>query len=302
MLAQLWGCHPVLAVSFEVPLATYIVLLRLSGQISRTMFLALLVVVLLFELFTSAELFATTALFGAAALALSWLFYRTPLAADIRDVAIEIGCGYLVVAYWRHPTYITSWHLAFPPRSIQARSLPMICWLFAVPTPVLYAGRAFSQVVSQFTSGPVETAAYLGPGFWIILVLYTESSWSTHTGRFLIVSLLLTGLMSLGPTLHIDGISRRPAPWRLFSQLPLIDLAGSLWYVLLFAGRSNREFILESKLDFVVVQAAVIECLRFVASSIFLFCQERCSQLLKRRELSETASPRGTRLLGGGFP
>jgi hypothetical protein len=85
---------------------------------------------------------------------------------------------------------------------------------FAVPTPVLYAGRAFSQVVSQFTSGPVETAAYLGPGFWIILVLYTESSWSTHTGRFLIVSLLLIGLMSLGPTLHIDGISRGPAAQR----------------------------------------------------------------------------------------
>lgn len=168
-----------LAVSFEVPLATYIVLLRLPGQISRTMFLALLVVVLLFELFTSAELFATTALFGAATLALSWLFYRTPLAADIRDVAIEIGCGYLVVAVLATPYlyYVVALGVPAPINSSTIFSNDLLA--FAVPIPVLYAGRAFSQVVSQFTSGPVETAAYLGPGFWIILVLYTESSWSS---------------------------------------------------------------------------------------------------------------------------
>jgi hypothetical protein len=41
----------------------------------------------------------------------------------------------------------------------------------------------------------------------------------------LILSLMLIGLMSLGPRLHIDGMDRGPAPWGIFSKLPLLDQA-----------------------------------------------------------------------------
>src|ERR1700752_3609984 len=96
---------------------------------------------------------------------------------------------------------------------------------FAIPTPGLYLGRIFAPLVVQFRSGPIETAAYLGPGLWIILVLYTESYWSTRLGKFLILSLALIGMMSLGPILHVDGIEIGPGPWWLFSKLPLIHQA-----------------------------------------------------------------------------
>ncbi len=224
VLARMLG-HLVLLLIFPVPLAIYLVLLRLNRQISRTAFLALLVIVLLVQFFGSTELFATTAMFGAAALALSWLIYGAPLAANIRDVAIEIGCAYLLTAVLAAPYlyYVLARGVPAPinPSTIFSNDL----LAFAVPTPWLYAGRAFGEVVRQFRSGPVETAAYLGPGLWIILVLYTESSWSTQTGRFLLVSLILIGLMSLGPILHIDGIDIGPAPWRVFSKLPLIEQA-----------------------------------------------------------------------------
>jgi len=224
VLAHMPG-HLVLLLIFPVPLAIYLVLLRVNRQISRTAFLVLLVIVLLVQFFGSTELFATTAMFGAAALVLSCLIYRAPLAANIRDVAIESGCGYLVTAVLAAPYLYYVLALGVPgpinPSTVYSNDL----LAFAVPTPWLYAGRAFGEVVRQFRSGPVETAAYLGPGLWIILVLYTESSGSTQTGKFLLVSLILIGLMSLGPILHIDGIDIGPAPWRVLSKLPLIDQA-----------------------------------------------------------------------------
>ena len=224
MLAHVLG-HLFLLFIFLVPLAIYIVLLRLGRRITRTAFVALLVTILLFEFFSSTELFATTAVFGAAALVLSWLIYRAAMAADIQEVAIEIGCAYLVTAVLAAPYlyYVLALGVPAPinPSAVYSNDL----LAFAVPTPVLYAGHAFSEVVAHFRSGGVETAAYLGPGFWIILVLYIESSWSTKQGKFLILSLMFIGLMSLGPTLHIDGIDRGPAPWRLLNKLPLINQA-----------------------------------------------------------------------------
>jgi hypothetical protein len=224
VLAHMLG-HVVLLLIFAVPLAIYIVLLRLTRRISRTAFLALLVIVLLFQFFSSTELFATTAVFGATALALSWVTYRTAIAADIRSAAIEIGCAYLVTAVLAAPYlyYVLAPGVPPPINSSTAYSNDLLA--FAVPTPVLYAGRAFGKIVRHFRSGALEAGGYLGPGLWIILVLYIRSSWSTRTGKFLILTLMFIGLMSLGPVLHINGADIGPAPWRLVSKLPLIEQA-----------------------------------------------------------------------------
>lgn len=160
--------------------------MRLNQRISRTAFLALLVVLLLVQVLTSSELFATTIMFGAAALALSYVIYRAAIAADIRDVTIKIGCTYLLTAVLAAPYlyYILALGVPAPGNSSAVYSNDLLA--FVVPTQVLYTGRAFSEVVGHFRSRSVETAAYLGPGLWIILVLYNESSWSTKTGKFLI--------------------------------------------------------------------------------------------------------------------
>jgi hypothetical protein len=222
ILAHMLG-HAVLLLIFPIPLAVYMVLLRLSQRITRFGFLILLATVLLFEFFASTELFATTAVFGAAALVLSWLTFEA--ATDLRGLTIEIGFAYLFTGVLAAPYLYYALANGVPapinPSTLYSNDL----LAFAVPTPVLYAGREFSQVANQFKGGWIETAAYLGPGLWIILALYIKSSWSTKMGRFLIVSLLLTGLMSLGPVLHIDGVDRGLGPWRLFSELPLIDQA-----------------------------------------------------------------------------
>jgi hypothetical protein len=225
VLAELAGCHLFLLFIFPVPLAIYFVLLRLDRRLTRTAFLALLVLVLLFEFFSSTELFATTAVFGIAALAWSWLIWRGAIIVDILDLALEIGCAYLITAVLAAPFlyYVFARGVPGPINASSVHSNDLLA--FAVPTYPLYAGRAFGEVVERFSSGWLETGGYLGPGFWIILVLYIESYWSTRAGKFLILSLTIIGLMSLGPILHIDGIERGPAPWLVLSKLPLIEQA-----------------------------------------------------------------------------
>jgi hypothetical protein len=225
VLAHFLGCHAFLLLIFPVPLAIYIVLLRLNHRISKSAFLALLVVILLFQFFSSTELFASTAVFGAAALVLSWFIWRAAIGADIREVALEVGCAYSLTAILATPYLYYVLALGVPnpinPSAIYSNDL----LAFVVPTPVHYLGHAFGEVVGHFRSGGVETAGYLGPGFWIILVLYIESYWSTRPGKFLILTLMFIGFMSLGPILHINGIEKGPAPWRVLSKLPLIDQA-----------------------------------------------------------------------------
>ena len=222
MLAQMLG-HVFLIVIFPVPLAIYIVLLRFRRQITRTVFLALLIIVLLFQFLSSTELFATTAVFAAAAFVLSWLLCGASI--EIRDIAIETGCAYLLTAALAIPYlyHVFSGGLPAPINPSNVYSNDLLA--FAVPTPVFKAGRAFGEVAAQFRSGEVETAGYLGPGLWIIIILYVESQWSTRWGKILILSLISIGLLSLGPRLHIGGIDRGPAPWHIVGKLPLIDQA-----------------------------------------------------------------------------
>lgn len=224
ILAHILG-HVCLMFIFPVPLAIYLALLRFDRRISRAIFVGLLIPVLLFEFLSSTELFATTAMFGSLALALAYLIYEKAFSADIRRIASELACAYVATILLLTPYLYYALARGVPgpinPSSVYSNDL----LAFAIPTPVLYLGRIFEPLTAQFRSGPVETAAYLGPGLWIILVLYTESYWSTRLGRFLIASLALIGMMSLGPILHVAGAEISPGPWWLFSKLPLIHQA-----------------------------------------------------------------------------
>jgi len=225
VLAHMTG-HVNLLLIFPIPLAIYIVLLRLGRYITRTAFLTVLVpvLVLVLQLLCSSEIFATATVFGGLAIVVSYVTYEG-VRRDIQRVTLESAAAYLVATIILTPYLYYIVARGVPAPIHQGADFSNDLLAFAVPTPVLYLGRAFSELVGPFKVGWVEVAAYLGPGLWIVLVLYTESSWSTQTGKFLIVSLILVGLMSLGPVLHIDGIARGPAPWRLVSEVPLIDQA-----------------------------------------------------------------------------
>jgi hypothetical protein len=224
VLAHLLG-QVFLLFIFPVPLAIYLVLLRIDRRITRFVFLGLLVFVLLFEFFSSTELFATTAVFGAAALAMSWLVYRPTIGRNIVNVALEIGCAYAVTGLLAVPYLYRVFADGVPGQVWPSSAFSNDLLAFVLPSYVFYAGGPFRGIVYNFRSNSIETTAYLGPGVWIILVLYAESFWSTKAGKFLILSLIFLGVMSLGPVLHVNGIVRGRAPWCLLGWLPLVEEA-----------------------------------------------------------------------------
>jgi hypothetical protein len=133
------------------------------------------------------------------ALLLSYLIYGVSLSIPIRSLTTEVACAYVITTLLLAPyLYCFLAHgvpAAINPSSVYSNDL----LAFAIPTPVFYLCRAFSPIVTTFRNGPVETAAYLRPGLWIILFFYIKLYWHTTRGRFLVLSLILIGVMSLDP-------------------------------------------------------------------------------------------------------
>jgi len=220
--------HLFLVCIFPVPLASYLTLLRIDRTIGKPAFVSLSAIVLLFEFLSSLELFASTTVFAAFALLLACAVFGREAFRAIGRVVVEIALSYFLVTLLVVPYlyYVLAYGVPAPINPVSRFSNDLLA--FALPTPVIYGGGVFKPIIDEFTAGPieyVETAAYLGPGVWIILVLYTRAFGSTGRGKFLILSLLIIGVMSLGPTLHIRETPVSLAPWWPFSKLPLLNQA-----------------------------------------------------------------------------
>lgn len=223
VIAQMLG-HLFLLFIFPVPLFICLVWLRLDHKISRTVFCGLFVVLLVFEFLSSVELFATTTVFGALAL-FCHLICNKESFREIRIVSADLLLTYAIVGVLLSPYlyYVLAYGVPAPIQPANFNSNDLLA--FATPSPAVLIGRGLDPVFRQFTAGLVETAGYLGPGVWIILVLYVHAFWSTSRGKFLILCLLVTGVMSLGPIVHIGGAPISLGPWWPLSKLPLIDQA-----------------------------------------------------------------------------
>jgi hypothetical protein len=225
---MLWqsGAHLVLLFIFPVPLAIYLLLLRLDGALSRYLFLFLFVLVIAFEFLSSTELFATTTFFGAIALSLCFILYRDSrarLSSAIADVALAYAV--LIVILSPYLYYVLAEGAPSVVNPPEAYSNDLLA--FVVPTPVMWLGGSlFEPLTGRFRVGwGGEMAAYLGPGVWLIFALFARTYWRTKAGKLLLVSVSLIALASLGPKLHVVGTAHIRLPWLIADKLPLIDLA-----------------------------------------------------------------------------
>jgi hypothetical protein len=218
------GGHLFLLFIFPVPLAIYLVLLRLAGTLSQYSFVAFLILVVGFEFLSSTELFATTTLFGTMALALSFVLF-TDLRARLKSVVAEVALAYAVLILILSPYFYYVLAGGVPPVANTAEAFSNDLLAFVIPTPVTLGGSRFAAVSLQFSLSWGEMAAYLGPGIWLIFALFAWSYWRTKAAKLLLLSFGLIALASLGPKLHIAGTPHSRLPWLIAAQLPLTNLA-----------------------------------------------------------------------------
>jgi hypothetical protein len=210
-----------------IPLAVYLVLLRLDRAITGRTFVAGLSGVLILQFLFSNELFATLTVFGAAALALAFVLLPDKVRPDLRSAAVHIGCAYGIAAVALSP-YLYA---------IVARGVPRVpiaepdvyssdVLNLLVPTPLLLiGGAAFEPVARGFSGNYAEAGAYLGLPLLLIIGLFARTGWRRPEGRLLLCALGAVVLASLGPTLHVAGHPTIPLPWRLAIGLPVIKTA-----------------------------------------------------------------------------
>jgi hypothetical protein len=218
--------HLFLVFIFAIPLAVYITLLRIDAKIGRIGFMCGLIAISLFQFFTSTEIFATATLFGAIALALDFIFAGRESRLNLISVTKEIICVYLVVTLLLTPFlyYVFATALPIPPNPPTNFSNDLLT--FVLPPPVVLIGPhlATSKLGHFFATKPWwEQTAYLGPGLWILMWLFTRAYWRTQVGKFMVLNFALIAIMSLGPVLHVAGVPLVALPWRLLTALPLMD-------------------------------------------------------------------------------
>lgn len=220
--------HLVLLVTFPVPLAVYVTQLRLDGRTGRLTFGASLIALLLVEFLSSTEIFATATVFGAVALIVSFMLGESESRRNLISISKEIAFAYLVLAILVAPylyyVFVPGLPTAPSPKAIFSNDL----LTFIFPPPVLLFGphSASSSLRQFFKVAPWwEQSAYLGPGMYILMIMFARRYWRARVGKFLVASFAVIAMMSLGPFLHVGGKRVMVIPGRLLSKLPLINQA-----------------------------------------------------------------------------
>jgi hypothetical protein len=227
MLAHMLA-HVCLMFIFPIPLVGYLVLLRMDKKVRQYGFVTLLVIILLFHFLSSSEVFATTTVFGALTMALSYVIFDSETGHHLTGITEEIASAYALLAVLLAPYMYYVFEQRLPNPFFPATAYSNDVLAFLVPTPVIFlGGHPFSSITRHFLEGTPwwEEAAYLGPALWLVLCFFAWSYWRTQVGKLLVLSFMLIAVMSLGPTLHFAGRALAPMPWWLFNQLPLIDQA-----------------------------------------------------------------------------
>jgi peroxiredoxin len=225
IVSQMHG-HVNLVLIFPVPLCVYLVLRRVDRTIGAPAFASLLALGLVFLFSTSTELFATATLFGAIA-------FLGALAFAPRDLRRRLfGTGVLVVGSYAIAAIVLSPYLylalAHRPtgaiRPVELASSDLLS--FVVPRwSTWVGGEAMRGISEHFTSSVVEDAAYLSVGLVLMLALFAWSARRQRTTWLLLGFVLVVAVLSLGPTLHIEGRPSFRLPGAILADAPLIEHA-----------------------------------------------------------------------------
>ncbi|HUC86981.1 MAG TPA: hypothetical protein VMR75_01455 [Candidatus Saccharimonadales bacterium] len=227
-LGQLLG-HLNLYLTFLIPLAILVFLLRIDRKLSKLAYIALLSVITVGLFGTSIEIFTTFAVFAGLSIIIFYLVLgkaeRKAIKSTLRDscwsfvISLAILSPYLyflIRGYGLQPGVLNS------PLIFSANLLN-----YVIPTPLTLIGSAhFSKISANFSGNFSETGAYLGIPLVLILAYYVIRSWRKNYVKALAAILVVLIISSLGPRLHVSGAAASiPLPWLLATHLPFLKFA-----------------------------------------------------------------------------
>jgi len=212
---------------FFIPLAVYLVLRRLDGTLGRVAFVPLFAAVLVGQFSTSTEVFATATLMGVIAFVGALILAPSPLRRRLaRVVPLLIG-AYALAGLAVSPILVQLTQDGPEVEAFRAPSTNSVDLLsFVVPSPIArFGGTAFAGLSDRFPSYPQNDTAYIGVVFLAILVWFMVEMRRVWWSWLLLGTIVIAGMLALGPTIHIAGHPSISLPQGLLLRIPLIRYA-----------------------------------------------------------------------------
>jgi hypothetical protein len=220
--------HLSLALVALLPLSAWIVLRRYAGAISRSRFILALGMVLGLQLWTSTELFASSILFGTAAIAIAVGVGRGRVWPRARVLIVEMAGALAVAALLGAPYLYYVFAYPNPLAGHSAVEAGADLAGFVVPTRAtwLHGYGALAAAADHLKGNLTEQPAYIGPALLAVLIMFTFSFRRRLLGKCVILFMLVALLCSLGAHLVVGGeTTQLGLPWGVVGELPLIGHA-----------------------------------------------------------------------------
>ena len=222
--------HLSLNMIFVVPLVVLLVVQRIRGDLSRPRFVAALALAMFFQLGFSNELLATTCFFGAITWAIFLAFAteeeRRRLWTVAREIILAAGIMAVVAAPFLY--FVTHNWADVRPQIHDPAVFSHDPLNYLLPSEWVPGRSLFWITIGRLNydgdNGGYD--AYLGLPLILILTLQLRELRRRPYLKPLLLSLLAIVILSLGPALHVAGVSTRLwLPWSLALHLPLINQA-----------------------------------------------------------------------------
>jgi hypothetical protein len=229
-LGELLG-HLNLDMIFMVPLVVLLVVKRVRGDLTRPWFVGALALAMLVQLGFSSEILATTCFFGAVTWAIFLAFTPEDERRRLWTVAREIflAAGIMIVVASPFLYFLMQNRADVPSQIHDPAAFSNDPLNYLLPYAI-FPGRTL------FWTNPLPALhpyrdnagydAYLGLPLILILILQLRELRRRPYLKPLLFTLLAIVILSLGPALHVAGVSTSLwLPWRVGVHLPLIGQA-----------------------------------------------------------------------------
>ena len=211
-----------------IPLLVLLCIMRVQGELSRPKAVLLLSFCMAGQFLISTEISATAAVFGVVAWVISLGVLRQYRAALSR-LAVDACMAGLLTAIFVSPLLLAMFmgtrDLKLPLSWVFRFSNDLIS--FAVPTlSAAFGGLSLYPLTRHFSNYVDEQGAYIGIPLILIVVCFGFELWRLPYAKFLVITLGVILIASLGPQLWIAGhFSGIVMPWYPLLSLPLISAA-----------------------------------------------------------------------------
>ncbi len=218
--------HAVLV--FPLPLAAYVVLRRLAGEISARRMTAALAALIVIQAGCFIEGLATGAVVGGLALSLALLFGSPDARQRLWSLIVPMAEAWILGGIILLPLLYYMFAYGFE------RGVIFSPWLYSadllgpiIPSPLNALGRiaALARIAALFRTNLFEAGAFISPPLLLVAGDYARSRWRTPQGRLICDLLIIACVLALGPWLQIAGRTTIGLPWLALSNLPLLNKA-----------------------------------------------------------------------------